>query len=144
MTNPTIRKNTNATKTCNNNPKQKQQGRQWIALNVRFKYGNKNSDRNPQNWAGHRSNSTCPLTTCSMYRDRFFGHISLWVTNSVVQLISIVSLRLEGRLHQFSPWSGRTTFGDVIQILSQKCRQKLVNLSFVGYLGEIESDSQTV
>ena len=35
-------------------------------------------------------------------------------------------------------------FGAVIQILDQKCRQKMVISSFLGYLGEIESDSQTV
>ena len=35
-------------------------------------------------------------------------------------------------------------FESVLQILGQKCRQKWVILSFLGYVGEIESDSQTV
>ena len=35
-------------------------------------------------------------------------------------------------------------FGAVIYILGQKSRQKVAILSFLGSLGEIESDSQTV
>ena len=36
----------------------------------------------------------------------------------------------------------RGFLGVVTQILGKKCRQKSVILSFLGYLGEIESDSQ--
>ena len=38
----------------------------------------------------------------------------------------------------------RLLLGAVIQLLGQNCRQKLEILSFLGYLGEIESDYQTV
>ena len=39
---------------------------------------------------------------------------------------------------------GKDDFGAVIQAdFSPKCRQKMVIWSFLGYLGEIESDSQT-
>ena len=38
----------------------------------------------------------------------------------------------------------RNTVLDVTQILGQTCGHKLVVLSFVGYIGEIESDFQTV
>ena len=39
---------------------------------------------------------------------------------------------------------GNDYFGAVIQILGQKCRQKMVISSLVGCLGEIESDSRSV
>ena len=32
----------------------------------------------------------------------------------------------------------------VMQILGKKCRQKMAILSFLGHLGEIDSDSETV
>ena len=53
--------------------KQKPYGRHSIPLNVRFKDELKNSDRNSQNWAWHRSinNATFPITTSFMYRNRF-------------------------------------------------------------------------
>ena len=39
---------------------------------------------------------------------------------------------------------GTTIVGAVLQILRQNVLQKMVILSFLGYLGEIESDSQSV
>ena len=38
----------------------------------------------------------------------------------------------------------RRIFRAVMQILGQKCRQKMVILSFLEYLDNTESDSQTV
>ena len=88
------------------------------------------------------------ITSCLMHRNLLLVIISWWVTNWALQLISIVSLYLQDCLHQFSPWSGTTIFGAVIQVLrGQKCRQKLMLIiffSFLGYLGEMESDSQSV
>ena len=40
--------------------------------------------------------------------------------------------------------SRTTIFGAVTHILVRKYRQKIVSFIFLGYLGEIESDSQTV
>ena len=84
------------------------------------------------------------ITTCLMYRSRFFGHISRSVTNWAVQLISIVSLCLQDCLHQFSPWSGTTLSGAVNTDFRPKMSQKMVIWSFLAWFGEIESDSQSV
>ena len=144
MTDTTIRKNTKAATTLSEKRKRKKR-RHWICLHMRFEYEVKKSDRNSKNWAGHRSNATCSNHYLFNVQESFLGHISWWVTNWAVQLISIVSLCLQDCLHQFSPSSETTIFGVVIHILSQKCRHKMVTLmSFLRYHDEIESDSQTV
>ena len=67
------------------------------------------------------------------------------MTNWAEQLISIVSLCLWDCLHQFSLWSGRTIFFSCHTDFRSKIRgKKLAISSFLGYLGEIESDSRTV
>ena len=125
--------------------KKKKRGRLSVCLHMRFKYKVKISDRSSQNWVGHRSNATCSHHYLSQCTAIVFLVISLdgWRIGAA-QLISIVSLYVRDCLHQFSPWSGTTIFGAVTQIISRKCRQKMAVLSFLGYLGEIESDSPTV
>ena len=93
------------------------------------------SDWNSQNRAGDRSNATCSHHYLFNVLEAQFGNISWWVTNRAVQLISIVSLCLQDCIHQFLPWLGATIFGAIIQIVGQKCRQKMVMWSFLGYLG---------
>ena len=104
-TNPTIRKNTKATKTCKNKqnigPTANAFEQELVKLSV--------------------ASQECHLFFC--------GHISWWVTIGAVQPIPIVSLRLQDGLHHFS----RTISGAVTQISGQKGRQKMIILSFVGY-----------
>ena len=64
------------------------------------------------------------------YRNRFFCHISWWVTNWALQLVSIVSLCLQDCLHQSSPWSGTMIFGAIMQICRPKMSPKIGNFEF--------------
>ena len=144
MTDLTIRKNAKATKT---RWEKKQQGRQqWTHLSVRFKYGVKNSDRNSQTWTGHRSNATCSHYSCNVYpgRNRFLVVCLDGWRIGEVQLTSIVSLcvGLSTPIFTFIGkaifWSCDTDFGPKMS------PTKDIVLSFLGYLGEIESHSPTV
>ena len=60
VTETTIRKNTKATHNLSEKRREKRSGFS-ISLHMRFKYDAKISDRNSQNWAGHRTinNATC-------------------------------------------------------------------------------------
>ena len=85
-------------------------------------------------------------TTCLMYRNRFVV-ISWWVTNWAVQVISTAPLSLIYRMSTLNfTLIGNDEFRSC-HTSGQKCRQKMVTSSFLGYLGEIVeivSDSQTV
>ena len=112
--------------------KHEQQGRHSIPLNVRFKDELKLSDRNSQIERGIAVIPLVLTTTCLMYSNRFFGHISWWVTNWAVQLTSIVSLCLQDCLHQFLPWPEKTIFCAVIHtfICTPKKSPKNGNFKF--------------
>ena len=135
MTDPTIRKNTKTTKTCPKNKKQK-----GLSIGPTLKslwtcgsktiYNFRIETRKIE-----RGIAVLPrvlITTCLLYRNRFFGHISSCITNWAVQQISIVSICLEDRLQQFSPWSGNTStiFGAVIQTCRPKMSPKIGNFEF--------------
>ena len=81
-----------------------------VCLHMRYKYEVKISDRNSQNWAGHRRKNSIFRNYLSYVWVFVFGHISWWVANWVMKLISVFSLGLQLliALHQFSPWSGTT------------------------------------
>ena len=94
--------------------------------NTRWDFEEKKSDRSSQNWAGHRGNAKCSHHYLINVQEPLLGHISWWVITWAVQLISIVSLRLQDCLHQCSLTcnTGTTIVGAVIQTLGQECRQK--------------------
>ena len=100
----------------NNNNK----GWQGIHLHLRFKYEVNFSVQNLQNWAEHRRNNVIHDMTC-FSMESLCCYISWWVVHWVMQLTgtSIVSLYLQHRLQQFSPWSGRTTFRSVTRTYYQ-------------------------
>ena len=123
MTDPTIRKNTKATKTGQR--KKQHEGRHSIPLNVRFRYELKISDRNSQNWAGHHSNTTCShhYYTCFMYRNRFGSYLVMGHELGSATDIDRL-LVLKDCIHQFSPWSERHFLE-----LSYRLYKKLKNVS---------------
>ena len=87
------------------------------------------------------------ITSCSMFGNRFLSHISWWMTNWAVQLISIVSLCLQDRPHQISVLIENDDFFSCHTNFRLKPVAKnwyLVCFNFLGYLGEIVSDSWTV
>ena len=57
-------------------------------------------------------------------RNRFNGHVSWWVINWAVPLISVMSSCLEGCLFQCSPWSGTTMFWSCHTGFWPKCHHK--------------------
>ena len=77
---------------------------------VKLKHEAKISDRNSQNWAGHRSNATCS------------HHYLYWCIGTVFLVLSrhgwrIVRCKcLQDCLHQLSSWSWTKIFGAVVQI----------------------------
>ena len=108
-----------------------------------FKHEVKISDRNFQNWAGHRSNATCSHHYSFNIKGSFWV-ISWWVTNWVVQQ-NRSSPSVFRTSTPIVTLIGNSHFFELSQKISgQKCHQKYVILSFLGYLDEIESDPQTV
>ena len=70
----------------------------FSAQDIRFKYNVQMSDRIPSNWSGHhRINATCS-DNYFFYGNRFFCHVSWWVTSWVVQLVSVASLCFQDSL----------------------------------------------
>ena len=121
-----------------------QKGRPPTCVHMRLKYEVKLSYWNSRNWAGHDcNNAACSRQYLFSDGNRFFKYF-LMVTNWAVQPISRISLCLHYCLHQNSPWSGTSICGAVIRILSQNVGKKSICFSFLGYLDEIESDSQNV
>ena len=116
-----------------------------ICVPMWFKYKDNISDRSSQNWAGHGSNATCyrHYCTCLMYTF-FFCNIASWVANWAAQLISFFSLSSGLSTPKFHLARERRTFGAIMQMVCQNYNRKLALWIFLGYLGEIESDSQNV
>ena len=86
--------------------------------------------------------------TCFMCRNRFFGIISLYIyrwrigpCNWCGSFPRVFRAAVYTNFHL--DWE-RRLLELSIQFFGRKCRQKMVILSFFGYLAEIESDSQTV
>ena len=118
-----------------------------MCIYMRFKHDVKVSDRNSQNWAGHRSNATCShhYSSCLMYRKRCFGRFCINRGDKLGSATDIDRhLVSSGPSTPFFNLIGNDDFWSCHIDLRPKMSPTNGNFEFVGYLGEIESGSQTI
>ena len=83
------------------------------------------------------------ITTCLLYRNLLEGDIScmgdeLGSATDIDRFPVFRTVYTNFHLHR------ERGFSELSEILGQQCPKKMVIFNFLGYLGEVESDSQTV